>query len=99
MEINVDELNHKGFLKDFMNDTKECFVCHGHSWKVERTVVEMPEFNPAAGTEHKVYPVVVVCCDNCGFIVPFSAKAVGGVKFLDNTNSSPDTPEHGIDNG
>jgi hypothetical protein len=49
----------------------ECPLCHSMDMRVSDKVFKFPEYQPESGPV-KVFPFVLIVCNNCGYAIPIS---------------------------
>jgi predicted nucleic-acid-binding Zn-ribbon protein len=59
----------------------DCPVCRNKHWKINDTIFEMREFSEGKlDIAGKVFPVIIIICDRCGYTITFNAIMLGVVK-------------------
>jgi hypothetical protein len=58
---------------------RQCPICQTDSWEVSDSIFGLPEFSHGllSGRGGAFYPVVPVNCNNCGYVIFFSAIKLG----------------------
>ena len=56
-----------------------CPICHSQSWGLGEELNFLPvlDVKYKMPIEGRVYPVVILTCDNCKYVRLFSARAIG----------------------
>jgi len=59
-----------------------CPVCNSEQWGILDRVFRFPEFNPPIHRLEMNVPVILLVCQICGYILFFSAEAVGIIEEM-----------------
>lgn len=75
-----------GRLGNLWKGTKSCPICGVERWDVSSNVFALDEFEGKTPTIARMsIPVVVVICENCGYMLQFNAVVLGLVDPKDYT--------------
>lgn len=67
-------------LNSFWKEIPICIVCKNNVWTIADMVFELREFHGGTlvlGGGGKIYPVVTMMCERCGYTMFFNALSLG----------------------
>ncbi len=84
MKLNTKKL--KPWLNKFWDNPPACMICKNEDWALLERICELTEYNLNSSQGILTVPIVVFACSNCGYIISFSAIALGVVEKQETDN-------------